>query len=45
VPEGAERIPAGTYYSLEIISDRWYGIEFFTHIELEDLCVPDEDYP
>ena len=26
VPEGYERIPPGTLYHLEIISDRWFGI-------------------
>jgi hypothetical protein len=26
VPEGYERIPAGTFYHLEILSDRWYGL-------------------
>ena len=45
VPEGYERIPAGTNYNLEVISDRWFGIRFHHLIELEGLSVPDEDYP
>lgn len=28
VPAGYERIPPGTYYHLQLISDRWYGLEF-----------------
>jgi hypothetical protein len=28
VPEGYERIPPGTFYHLEIMSDRWYGLQF-----------------
>ena len=45
VPEGYERIPAGTNYNLEIMSDRWFGVRFHHLIELEGLSVPDEDYP
>lgn len=45
VPEGYERIPVGTFYHLEILSDRWYGLEFSQIIELDGLAVPDEDYP
>ena len=45
VPEGETRIAQGNYYSLEIISDRWYNLSFFAPIELADICVPDEDYP
>jgi hypothetical protein len=45
IPEGYERIPAGTYYHLDIISDRWYDLQFNKIIELDGLAVPDEDYP
>ena len=45
MPEGYERIPPGTFYHLELISDRWYGLEFLQTIELDGLAVPDEDYP
>lgn len=45
MPEGETRIAQGNYYSLEIISDRWYNLSFFAPIELADVCVPDEDYP
>ena len=45
VPEGYTRMPEGTYYSIDIISDRWYDLHFFIPLELGDICVPDEDYP
>jgi len=45
VPEGLDRIAPGTYYHLEIISDRWYDLNFFVPIDLAGLSVPDEDYP
>ena len=30
---------------MELISDRWYDVSFYTHVQLADICVPDEDYP
>lgn len=45
VPEGYERIPPGTYYHLDVISDRWFDLQFNKIIELDGLAVPDEDYP
>jgi len=45
VPEGQERIPESTYYSLTLISDRWHRVEFFYELNLSNLAVPDEDYP
>ena len=45
VPEGQGRIAEGHYYSMEVISDRWYGLSFFLPINLSEICVPDEDYP
>lgn len=38
-------IASGTYYNLNIISDRWYDINFWEAIRLDDIVVPDEDYP
>lgn len=45
VQEGESRIAAGTYYNLNIISDRWFDISFWKAIELSEIQVPDEDYP
>lgn len=45
VPEGSSHIAASEYYQIEVISDRWYGLNFFNQIELSEICVPDEDYP
>lgn len=45
VPAGEDRIPAGTRYSLEVISDRWYDLSFIADIDLENMAIPDEDYP
>ena len=45
VPEGQDHISASQYYTVELISDRWYNLSFFSHIQLSDICVPDEDYP
>ena len=38
-------MPEGTYYSIDILSDRWYDLRFFVPLELGALCIPDEDYP
>ena len=38
-------IAPGTYYNLNIISDRWYNVNFWEAIRLDDIVVPDEDYP
>ena len=38
-------IEESQYYTVELISDRWYGLSFFHHIQLSDIVVPDEDYP
>ena len=45
VGQGERRIAAGTYYNLNVISDRWFDIAFWKQIELSEIQVPDEDYP
>ena len=32
VPEGQTHIEASEYYTVELISDRWYNLSFYTHI-------------
>ena len=45
VEEGQDRIGAGEYYNLTILSDRWFDISYYKNINLGDLDVPDEDFP
>mgnify|MGYP000962055455 CR=1 FL=1 len=45
MPEGRNRIPEGTFYTIEVVSDRWYDVNFIHQINLSDIAVPDEDYP
>jgi activating signal cointegrator complex subunit 3 len=45
VPPGQDRIAEGNYYSCQLISDRWYNLDFFVQINLAEIAVPAEDYP
>ena len=45
VPEGRSHIEESEYYTIELKSDRWYGLSFYQNIQLSEICVPDEDYP
>ena len=45
VHEGETRIAPGTHYNLQIMSDRWFDIQFWKAIDLSEIQVPDEDYP
>lgn len=37
VNEGDKRISAGSYYNLQILSDRWYDISFWKEIDLAEI--------
>jgi activating signal cointegrator complex subunit 3 len=45
VPEGEMHISESEVYHLGIWSDRWYDLDYDTHLQLSDIAVPDEDYP
>ena len=32
VPEGQTHIDASEFYTVELISDRWYNLSFYTHV-------------
>jgi hypothetical protein len=38
-------IAESAIYHLGIWSDRWYNLDYNTHLQLSDIAVPDEDYP
>ena len=38
-------MPDSAYYTIHVVSDRWYDLAFFIKLDLGDICIPDEDYP
>jgi len=36
---------SSTYYEIDVISDRWVGVDFYEAIYLSDIEIPEKDYP
>jgi activating signal cointegrator complex subunit 3 len=45
IEEGKNRARASEFYNIWIISDRWVANQTRACVYLEDISVPDEDYP
>lgn len=45
IEEGEDRVWAQVYYEFYIESDRWVGVEFYKELYLEDIEIPEKDYP
>ena len=45
IPSGEDKISDENYYTINIISDRWFQAVSWKQIDLCDIEVPDEDYP
>lgn len=45
INENEDKARASTYYEIDILSDRWVGVDFYEAIYLEDIEIPEKDYP
>jgi hypothetical protein len=45
IDDDEEVASSSVYYEVDIISDRWVGVEYFEAIHLADIEVPEKDYP
>ena len=40
-----DEVSSSTYYEINVISDRWVGVDFYETIYLSDIEIPEKDYP
>ena len=45
IGEDEEKARVSTYYEIDVLSDRWVGVDFYESIYLEDIEIPEKDYP
>jgi activating signal cointegrator complex subunit 3 len=45
IDDDEEKARVSTYYEIDVLSDRWVGVDFYHPIYLEDIEVPEKDYP
>jgi len=45
IDDNDEKARASTYYEVDVLSDRWVGVDFYHPIYLEDVEIPEKDYP